>query len=1315
MKFTIFLKKIITFIISFILVTQYTVNAATGINIENRTVETSFNITKSSTPSDLPVIGFSNFFDKEKINLIENLNLADYIGKKVFVGYGVYDKNEDNCKFLEQPGVTKNDYDSTFTIMRTNNQHTYAISKTRMNYNECLSLGDRFGGYPLIVDSASENYFVNSEFTKKTLNNVLIEKIWLGAKKSTCTDNYYTNEKGNPQYFEKFVDDYTKSTCTTDKMNLKQNKDGFFEKTNSEVPAYCVLEFDTEDIYKPLKVCASWWKIEREYPLNTGEDFYKTNLLKRVNQADIPIQLVVCNKYNEDAVEKMDLTSIRTAHCTEYYSATVAPECLTDMFQPQCKVSECNGYIQNACRLKDSKTVGKGYVKGEVLINGTLTETKIKDKIITNEYECPAATISNKYCEEESTVVIYPQECPLSQCSELKECVLAAGTSSSALSTCYETYKCTKIYGGRDIPPVIVNGEVTHLKGKCPDAPESDGSVLEFPVNIQNKLTKKCLEYEILESTELVNQKCKLERPYIDYVVDTSITAVDNYQDDPNCLRMDTSEESQIEKNLVFKVTNKNYFKNLITKVYLDDTIETIYNGGSDNYLLYSAMPQLAEGAVTSPQVTVDKINIGSSSNLAGESGTNTTINESSFIDCSLYDPALSSTGEPTNPWYNRNINLFTDSIDASGVATFDPNLSILDTSGSYATVSVSDSVINSQTDCANYASLHGITSYINYTYSKNTTTGVDYCTLNLNKFTTDVELNQITRIGTDSLRYSFRTNMSGENCLKKAYCLDGVYNESNFSSMQSINACVVTTGDGSPASYEQYISNLVLGTVDTPTNENFTGSTKEMCTPSKTTANASATIDGIENIVIFEDYATGGFGFYSNNNSWKALSNEILISADSFTEKRLIIPEMSYITDFISYHGIYKHESWKAKKPNVPASLIGGAVAGLAAWAGGTSTIALYAALSPLAIGLIVVVVIVVLLILLGRSSSMDRQYTEYHVFKDIPKPFYFKGLYETRTTGDAAYVSGEQSPHNSIHSDFIRMTYWHVKSDTGRQKPGPFLDTLKMLFKNKKANMVCGGIEESEVMKATHPDELSINYGYPKCKWYKPWCEKHDDYYAELISNSPMLDENIEVPLIQKARSSSKVTNIEKLRKDVSTVYLGAVNTMVVLVPFKGDYKLEAFNKHGDLLSSRTIHEDSFAGVADANAIEYAQVNFGLSMNLADGMEDALSTKACRKDRAVEWGGGVSGVFVEANRTDVSNACTKSNDEYLKDNSMTKITVQPLNMDRKFTYELVKPMPFANRVFLASLNSKEIRNYRCYQDFTECEDGNYIQEAAQ
>jgi hypothetical protein len=42
----------------------------------------------------------------------------------------------------------------------------------------------------------------------------------------------------------------------------------------------------------------------------------------------------------------------------------------------------------------------------------------------------------------------------------------------------------------------------------------------------------------------------------------------------------------------------------------------------------------------------------------------------------------------------------------------------------------------------------------------------------------------------------------------------------------------------------------------------------------------------------------------------------------------------------------------------------------------------------------------------------------------------------------------------------------------------------------------------------------------------------------------------------------------------------------------------------------------------------------------------------------------------------------------------------------------DLVKPLPFANRVFLVTLNEKEIREYRCFEEFGDCDTDSFNTE---
>lgn len=1314
MEFSNISKRIITGMIAISFIFTNVAQAVTGITAENRTADVIVNITKSGAPSDLPVASVSDFFDKENIHLLQSFDLSAYTGKKAFLGYGVYDSKEDNCKFTEKPGIDKIQYEATFAKFATFNQHSYGITKNRITYDQCAALGTQFGGYPLTIDSSAENMFATGTFTNSTVGGSSVGNIWVGAKRLDCNTPKYTNGLLMTQDFENWSSEIMGNTCEATKLNVKDDTSGKWNKTSGSIPSYCVVEFENTDYSRPLKMCAPWWKIIREYS-NKTPGLYDPEALKRINQADIPIQLVACTQYDTNTtVTPPEGQLTRTAHCTEYYSRTVAPECVRDMHQPQCKVDECGGYIKNACTLKDSATVGKGYVKGEVLLNGVMTEVKLKDQVVTHEFECPPSPPSSAQCIEESSVVIYPKECPgpggaPSQCDALKACILAASSDNTAIDTCYANYPCVKIYGGRDIPPVLdpVTREVKFLKGKCPAAPISDGSILDFPVNIEQKLSKVCEEYEQIIKTEEIVQNCKLERPFSDYEVDMSITETDNYENNPLCIRMDTVLDSLQQKTITMNITTNGYFRSKLTKVFLDDSVQTVFDGGIDEYIFYGANP-LYNGfsqlpGDTTPSVSVEQQNSSAPIDL----------------DCSAFDPATDVAGNITNPWVLKNIDVMNDSI-----INPDPGFDNIDYSGTLGIVQVEDAAINSQADCSGYAAAHGFSSYLNsYTYSKNSVTGVDLCTLKLNKVGADSQLKDIFRLSVDSIKYSFKTSMTGLNCLKKAICLDGYYNENAFTSLESSAMCEVSTGEGSPSSYMETLktaSGIIPPPVPTTSSPN-----KEECTPTPTTESASSTLNGVENIFIAEEYLRGGWGYYSNYNMWYPISNHITISTSEFSDKILPIPEMTRITDYLHYHGILSHESHKAKKPDVAAAIVGGIAAGaayvafvaasaaVAAVAAGAGSMALLAACAAVpGIGWIiavVIIIIIILLVLLSKSKNMDRQYTEYHVYKDVPNEFWEQGPYETRIK-DAATPAGFLSKNTASEDggnyvNFKRLTYWHQKTDTGRDEPGKIRDMLKKYLTQKESLMVCGGVELPEVLRFTHPDEISINYGYPSCKWYKPWCTKMDLHLAEMVSNNPMIAENVPTTLVKTVPYGS-LTSKEKMNKEMSTVYLGAVNTLVVLVPYAGDYNLTAYNKYDTLLSQRIIHESSFAGVVDPLALKYAQVNFAMSMNLAPGLTSGLNNNACTKDRAVEWGGGVSGVFFETQRTDESENCQKSNNAYVKDQAMTKLYVKPLNMDRGFTYNLTKPMPFPNRVWIATLDNREVRNYRCYEDWPDCTD---------
>jgi hypothetical protein len=111
-----------------------------------------------------------------------------------------------------------------------------------------------------------------------------------------------------------------------------------------------------------------------------------------------------------------------------------------------------------------------------------------------------------------------------------------------------------------------------------------------------------------------------------------------------------------------------------------------------------------------------------------------------------------------------------------------------------------------------------------------------------------------------------------------------------------------------------------------------------------------------------------------------------------------------------------------------------------------------------------------------------------------------------------------------------------------------------------------------------------------------------------------------------------------------------------------------------------------------------------FGNVMNLASGITEGTDSGACRNDLMVEWGGGVSGIYYENDNTGLYSGCNKSADTYVMDHAAVKVLVRPLNQTTAYVVTFDKPMPFPNRIFLATLNEKEKRMYRCFSPFGDC-----------
>lgn len=1186
----------------------------TGPETSERTLDKIDVFLKSSSPSDIPFIDYMERFIPDNSQPLKRFDLSSFEGKKVFVGYGVYDAGQNYCKYVEKPGTKdpKLYFDSIIPF----NKHTYAISKGTMSYNNCVALANDFGGVPAVITSASENTFVQG------INSVSNTNKWIGTERTNC-NSPYINKIGDKQVYTNFSNT-TDAQCVEGKLNLSLDQKGSWKKTDADVLNSCVVEVDSEDFKRPIKICTPWWKIERDYanPVVTtfnGVDIYK------INQADIPEQFNVCVKYQDSAMKAQQEKPNREVTCTSYYDTQVAPECIRNPKQAICFVDECNGYIKNACRKVEDYKGFKPYTKAQSIVNNNQAIIKGKLDITTHVYDCPPSPPSSKSCEEQATVIIYPKECPNnSDCEGRKQCIQKAVTTEEK-SKCSVDFKCEKIYGNPDSTVFDVTGELTHLKNVC-----SDGTELTFEINTQNKTSKKCLEYEYYDLSEQVTQNCILKRPYSDYTVDTSLTEEDIYMNDKNCIRLNNVLEARPTVEVKIDYTNMGYAKTVIKKSYLDETQLNQLNEGSDRLIVDSASNTLDP---FKDQNTVDIKKV----------TTPTTV-----YNCDKF----------TENWYQRNdvLNkkISYQKIGTNGVVTTETKLTsglYNDTNGMYFPYTN----VSAEKDCI--AIKNQIPNATSYTFDSLS----NYCKIYMPTLTGDV-FGNIKGNGTltsyvddadgstyfEYPTYSYITKeaVNKVSCNEMAYCLNGTFNEKDYEQV-GLNQCQIIEGQGIDYIEADVVEDLII-----KPSENYDTS----CKPLSTSGSYLSQFDGTQDIFSIQEVVSGNFGYYSNYNSHPYTNNIIKIN-----DKEVYpIKKTSVIDDSLIYTGDFKQTSITTKKPNYLVGFLTGGVISVA--------------LSKITGMVIGNITFMIASIIFAKKLKLNEQSYEWTLYKLVPVERYKENIYGY----DHRILKLNDDNTMNITDGKVTLIYGKIDGFTGTLKPGDFVKTLKNILSVKEGIITCLGFDSTQVQSLTDPFELGIEVEYPKCKKLSWSCNKRNTDDSIVVKNP--------------------------LKKKMVNNYIGAVNGVSIVVPYLGEYEVKAYDQFDNLLGSMLVKEDEFIDMTNSMA-KYAQINFGLSMELADGINEGRTEYACRNDLMVEWGGGVSGIYYENNFTGSNSNCQKSHDSYVRTSSATKLTIKSTGIDRPHIIQLEKPLPFANRVFLVTLNKKELRQYRCFKDFGECQ----------
>ncbi len=1241
------MKKIVKLalngLISFnlIITPAFATSTPPSVGIEERTINKLDTFLKSSKPSDVPFIDYQEQFRPDNVQPLKQINLSNFSGKKIFAGYGLYDVNQDHCKYVEAPGVDK-ELVSQFHVNGIFNLHSYGISKTPMSYDNCIALAAKFKSKPTAVTSASENNFVTSLWSGK-------EK-WIGINRDSCLVPYKNTDGLTQEYFNWSPSE--SNECKNTELVVAQNEYGNWIKAAKTELKYCVVEVDSENILKPVKVCAPWWTIEREYanPVETtfnGVDVYK------INQADIPEQFNVCLKYSAESMAAREDKPWRNVTCTSYYDSVIAPECLKNPKRPQCFVDECNGYIKNACRKTQDLTGYKDYTKAETIINNNNKVQAGKVEITTHIYSCPPSMPPLNSCEEQATVIIYPKECPNSDCDGYSTCVQNS-TSFDEKATCATKHVCEKMYGNPDNTEFNSDGTLRYLKNTC-----SDGTVLNFEPSIQDKTSKKCIEYEKYLVEEEVTQKCTLERPYTDHIVDTSLTENDIYMNDPNCVRMNNIKDARPTVTVDFKYINKGFARTVVKKSFLDEVQQSNVNAGENWGSL--------DGAGTKVQNIKTPVTSGTTPSESEKDlfcRTNFTESLITTIDrLLLLKVNVSSVNYMTNGIKTNSSNkTLIEYINVPNAGTCN---SIFNSTALRAIVIPSSNEYFSDTKICNI--YIPFTSNIKFGLIKG-----EGAPQTITDTYTDESGETITETFEEFSKYTYTTlnSESKTTCDKIAYCLDGQYNKENYV-VSGTAQCKVTNGEN--IEYEEVDTSIEeLGSL-------IKSNADSSCRPIPTNGSYLSSLNGTQDIFSVQEVTDGAFGYYSNYSSHPYDHNIVSINGKEVYP----LIKIPTINDDLVYKGEFTQKSITTKKPNILAGAIGGAAAGGA----GVAMLGMV----PV-VGLIVLVVFVVVAMIFGKITKLNEQRYKWEIYKLVPIHRYLHNIYDydhreilkADNKKCTQYTAGCLDGKYWLDSqNRVKLYYAHLEGFTGTLKKGPFVTMLKNLLTFKTDLIKCLGWDESSVLSLNVPMEKNIVVSHPKCKKLSWSCNK---------SNSETVKKVVD-PFIKR----------------MNNVYMGAVNGTSIIVPFLGDYEVKAFDSSDNLLGTILIKENEFIETTN-NKAKYAQLLFGLNMNLAEGMNEGTSNNACRYDPMVEWGGGISGIYFENNNTGNSVDCQKSIDNYVKVMSAKKLSVRSLSIDREHFITLEKVQPFANRFFLVTLNEKEKREYRCYDDFTDCDPKSFV-----
>lgn len=1213
-----------------------------SVDVVERDADTGEMIIYGSEASDRPTGGTLHNLQPQTLTAFQNTDLSDYPNAHIYFGYGVYDKENRQCMNIDAPAADGSSVESAFVDFNVYNGHSYGISFSAMPFAQCQSLASKYSGYPAMITTSEENNALAGYYPEHSF--------WISTHRASCSD-LYLDARGREQQFFKWPNGGV--ICDSIRLNAVQGLGvSSWTPVNGNENHFCVVEFESPDYTKPIKSCAPWWTVEREYPIParnrytvTGRDKNGDPMafdVRSIHQKDIPRNVEVCTKRSGT-----ELTQVATQEvvCNSYYSINRSPRCAIDIKQELCEVNECQGTIQNSCTLIESQPAPLQYAKQLVLNEyGEEKWVRGKEEIMMHKYECPVYTGGNG-CLSSSIVSILPQPCP--------------GTDVDAEGN--ET-RPIRVYGDPGIPGKYDgDGNIVAMYGRCPN-----GDLVEIPVDLYRQNSKKCLDYAQITENRSRDEVCTLSRSYADYTVGSGITEPDAFVDNNDCIRLNSVDDARPDQELIISYDLRGFADMAIVKATIDGDI--VDNSPTPLGSYY--MQQVLAGGNYGDEVI-----------------------EGPSVDEQLASYDLSAVHTPDcTLWQDGAFRTYLETLKNLGVRnSYDTPYGELLWLGDRlklqcetAADSIGATILYGANDL-NATEVAARDAILEATYGISVT-GLDSGDIlqeSDGNFTTDgCLLNYIHPVVSGDAFNQLKFNATGSSasldiemktpgvmdylgCRDLAACtFSDIQNTSLYSGSEICRlSATENSGDDAWDEIKAEVNAEIAAQAAASQAEPETAEEAIVFSQTSTTLNPDS-IDGLGSVYALIEYTHGssGLGYFSNYSSRNYECNVVNINGKVAHPLRShpLIDE-----DLFEDYWFSGHTYINASVHSTVATSIGmGAGGGIDTYDGATYMMAAFTGGVSFVTGYVVSV-------LSGGQKCFDMHVKStvydpldpnaYHYVANPVVPYETRKLGISPTSNDAAVIYNEY--------DYATKNGCLPKSAQSK-----FFEALKetktVSYKEMNINMDSYDWPEWE---------RTMGRGYPHRDVWKPW-EKRSKSYSGGWGT-------LEHPKYH--------------RRKVSVHWLDATNAVTVVLPYRGDYEFEAYNKYGDLLASTIVYSTAFTSTGQS--LKWTPVNLGTAMvTTAPGVS---SNGACFDDPMVEVGGGVSGAYYELGETGYHSgfACDQSNFNYVKENAITAIKVRATSSMQKFSIKLPKPLTLINRIFAVNLDQTEEKIYRCYDPFND------------